>query len=131
MKYTFTFSGAGQYAPIFITVTGLTPSEMDINVHPTGIIVFEIRGLRIGGAVNPFNNDVGHLCFTRSEGASNIDQRRHEYYRQNVCLPFIEGCRRRFDLIEPGTEIPADCSSVGWMDGDWPQFKGVTEEKRI
>lgn len=44
-------------------------------------------------------------------------------------LKFIEGCRQRFDLIEPGTEIPDDCLSVGWMDGDWPQLKGVTEEK--
>lgn len=90
MKHTFTFSGAGQCAPIFITITGLTAGELDVNLCPSGLLVLKIRGLSIGGAVNPFITDIGYLCFTRSDGTSNIDQRRHEFYRQNVYLPFIE-----------------------------------------
>lgn len=123
IKHTFTFSGAGQCAPIFITVTGLTASELDVDCCPSGMLVLQIRGLCIGGAVNPNNNDIGYLGFTRSDGANNIDQRRHEYYRQNVYLPFIQATRRHFDMIEPGAEIPDHCY--------WPQLKGVTEEKLI
>lgn len=57
MKYTFTFSGAGQCAPIFIMATGLTAS------HPHGMLVVKIPGLSIGGAVNPSNKNIGYLCF--------------------------------------------------------------------
>ena len=45
VNLTFTFSGAGTSAPLFITVTGMTEKELP---EDTSLLV-EVKGLCIGG----------------------------------------------------------------------------------
>jgi hypothetical protein len=58
-----------------------------------------------------------------------MDQLRHSYYLKHVYFKFLKEIRLRFDNIPLSGEIPDDCRSVGWMDGDWPQLKAVTSEE--
>lgn len=41
----------------------------------------------------------------------------------------VQDIRLQYDKIQPTDNIPDDCCSVGWMDGDWPHLKAVTSEE--
>ena len=45
VKLTFIFSGAGTYASLFITVTGMTKKESPLYIS----LLVEVEGLCIGG----------------------------------------------------------------------------------
>jgi hypothetical protein len=123
---------AGLQAPLFITITGLSNDELSPTMYPDGVLVVEVEGLSIAGATNPGDRTIGYICFLRSSsGEIPTDQMRHMYYRKHVYFKLLQDLRLRFDNIPPDCNIPDDCCSVGWMDGDWPQIKAVTSEEII
>jgi hypothetical protein len=133
IKYTFSFSATGQSAPIFITVGGLTKSELSPEKCPSGVLLMKIPGLAVGAAIDPHNTQIGFLCFCRSDedddSGISVEQRRQEIYLEHAYFPFIAASRQAHDGIMPGSEIPDSKGAVGWCDGDWPQIKAcVTDE---
>ncbi|CAB9504815.1 expressed unknown protein [Seminavis robusta] len=63
VKLSITMTAAGVTAPLFISITGLTDRELvDQDDNDSGVIVFEIPGLSIGGGgVTASNRDIGYL----------------------------------------------------------------------
>jgi hypothetical protein len=67
VKLTYTFSGTGLQAPIFITVSGLTKEELPINTCPYDILHLQVDGLAIGGGgVQVGGTGTGHVVFIRN-----------------------------------------------------------------
>ncbi len=73
VKITWTFSGGGTCAPLFITVSGLNDREM-----PPGkdLIVLKIPGLCIGGSGVGSNAQHGYVVFMRRGGG--VDKMRFQ-----------------------------------------------------
>ena len=83
VKVTFTFSGAGMTAPLFITVSGLSEEEMpnDEFLH------VQVPGLAVGGeGVTVGNKTMGHIFFMRK--GKGADEERVRYYH---CLCRLHG----------------------------------------
>ena len=49
VKLTFTFSQAGCVADTFVSIVGLTESELPKRTCPTGFLALDIKGLAVGG----------------------------------------------------------------------------------
>ena len=120
VKLTYTFSGAGIMAPIFITVLGLNEREL-----PQGQCVsLKIPGLCVGGGgVTVGSKGFGILMFMRGE--QGIDKHRYEIYRDEILVPFIRQSRTEFGGWEEGTPIPEDMKAVSWCDGDLAQIENI------
>eukprot|EP00984_Skeletonema_dohrnii_P032677 scaffold27202_cov108-Skeletonema_dohrnii-CCMP3373.AAC.2 len=123
VKITFTFSGAGMTAPLFITVSGLSEEEMpdDDFLH------VKVPGLAINGqGVSVGNDQVGHVFFMRK--GKGADEERVKCYQEEVLLPYIETVRKDLDSNyspRPGMEVPTKLKAISWMDGDLAQVASV------
>ena len=124
VKITFTYTGAGMTAPLFITVSGLTEEEMpdDEFLH------VQVPGLAIGGAgVTIGSTEIGHIFFMRkTKGA---DEERVKIYQDEVLKPWIERVRKDLDSdFSYDTEVPTKMKAVSWMDGDLAQVATVIDD---
>ena len=62
VKLTWTLSGGGTCAPLFVTVTGLNDRELP----SADMLVVQVAGLCIGGSGVGANEQKGYIVFTRS-----------------------------------------------------------------
>jgi hypothetical protein len=129
IKLTFTFNAAGQMAPLFISVTGLSEKELPSETCPSGMLVMKVKGLAIGANVNVDCESVGYVVFLRKSDTNELDTRRFTYYRDEVYLPFIETIRKSMGY-EPGTPVPEVLTVVSSQDGDAEQRRVLTDENR-
>ena len=123
VKLTWTFSGGGTCAPLFITVSGLNDQEM---TPGNDLIVLKIPGLCIGGSAVGSNVQNGYVVL-RSSG---VDKMRFQFCQKHVLLPYINQLRKEyagFD-ISNGTNIPDELAAVSWCDGNLSQLHSVTNE---
>jgi hypothetical protein len=127
IKHTFTFSAAGQMAPVYTTVAGLSEKEMPEETCPSGMFAIKIPGLAVGSDVDPSNNLPGYVVFLRKTGDNSLDRRRHQHYRESVFLPFVEKVRNQWDNHVPGTEVPEHLTAVSYCDSDLAQMAVVTD----
>jgi hypothetical protein len=123
VKVTFTFSGAGMTAPLFITVSGVSEEEMpdDEFLH------VEVPGLAVGGAgVTVGNQTVGHVFFMRK--GKGADEERVKYYQDKVLLPWIEDVRKDMDSnYVSGMPVGRKLKAVCWMDGALEQVASIAD----
>ena len=125
VKLTWTLSGGGTCAPLFVTVTGLNEREL-----PSGdMLIFQVAGLCIGGSGVGANEQEGYIVFTRS----GHDQKRFEFYQSNVLLPFINSLRKEYSNsdISDGISIPDELTAAAWCDGDLPQMNAVVNNHNL
>ena len=100
MKLTFTFSAAGTFTPLFVTITGLNTRVLGGRNH----LLIKINGLCvIGGGVNVDNPSEGYVLFMAAQ--PNADLVRYTHYKQNILLPFVTKSCVEFDGYIPGTPI--------------------------
>ena len=126
VKLTYTFSGAGIMAPIFITVLGLNDRELPKDQ----CVSLQIPGLCVGGGgVTVGSKGFGILMFMRGE--KGIDKYRYEIYRDEVLIPFIKQSRMEFGGWEEGTPIPEDMKAVSWCDGDLAQIENIINPESL
>ena len=126
VKLTYTFTGSGVMAPIFVTVLGLTRREMP-NHH---CIAMDIEGLCVGGAgVNVGSKLSGRLMFMR--GDIRQDKHRYKEYRDHVLFPFIKKVREEVYNWDSRTLIPDDLKAVSWCDGDLAQIDNIVSNESI
>jgi hypothetical protein len=77
VKLTYTFTGTGLQAHIFVTVSGLTKEELPIETCPSGILHLEVKGLAIGGGgVQIGGQGKGHIVFIRNDSDKDKDKKR-------------------------------------------------------
>ena len=126
VKMTYTFSGAGTGAPIFVTVLGLTERELP---HHQCITV-SIEGLCVGGGgVTVGNKQKGWLVFMRGE--TGMDKERYKTYRDKVFIPFVNASRNEFNGWEDGDPITSDLQAISWCDGDLAQIENIVNEESL
>ena len=126
VKLTYTFSGAGTMAPIFITVLGLNDRELPKD-H---CVSLKIRGLCVGGGgVTVGSKGYGIMMFMRGE--KGIDKERYKIYRDEVLIPFIKESRHEFGGWVEGTPIPEDMKAVSWCDGDLAQIENIISNESM
>ena len=125
VKLTYTFSGAGSIAPIFITVMGLNDRELAENN-----IALKIEGLSIGGSgVTVGTKQCGYLLFMKGQKGADYDRYRH--YRDNVLIPFINQSHVDYTGWREGTEIPQKLKAVSWCDGDLAQIENIVSKESL
>ena len=130
IKLTFTFNAAGQMAPLFISVTGLSEKELPSETCRSGMLVMKVKGLAIGANVKVECESVGYVVFLRKCDTNELDTRRFAYYRDEVYIPFIENIRKSMGY-EPGTPVPEAFTVVSSQDGDAEQRRVLTDERRL
>ena len=79
VKHTFTFTAAGNLAPMYTTVSGLSEKELPVETCPSGMHVLEIPGLAVGSDVDPSNDLLGYVVFIRKTGGNSLDKRQHHH----------------------------------------------------
>ena len=123
VKVTFTFSGAGMTAPLFITVSGLSEEEMpnDEFLH------VQVPGLAVGGeGVTVGSKTMGHVFFMRK--GKGADEERVKYYQDEILLPWIEEVRKGIDSnYVTGMKVPTKLKAVSWMDGALDQVASIAD----
>ena len=121
IRHTVTFNGVGNTAPFYLTIYGLSESELPSSTCPTGVYQLPIPGFCYGGNQNVSSSTVGYLIFIRStkkDDEVSTDQLNHEIYRNIVFLPFVEQVRQHYlqnEGWEVGDEIDDDHIWVGWQ----------------
>ena len=126
VKLTYTFTGAGTMAPIFISVLGLNEKELPQDQ----CVSLKINGLCVGGGgVTVGETRHGTLLFTR--GDKDMDKNRYQIYRDEVLLPFIRTTRSEFGGWTEGSPIPEDMKAVSWCDGDLAQIDNIISEESL
>ena len=107
VKLTYTFTGAGTMAPIFISVLGLNERELPQDQ----CVALKIKGLSVGGGgVTVGAKQNGILLFMR--GDKGMDKNRYQIYRDEVLIPFIRESRSEFGGWKEGSPIPEDMKAV-------------------
>lgn len=70
VKMTHTFTGIGNHAPLFITVSGLSEEEMPIEGN---LLIMKVPGLCVGGGVGS-NEDVGYVVFAKNTRGTEVER---------------------------------------------------------
>ena len=70
VKLGTTGTAAGQTAPPYIVISGLTEKDMPEEDTPDGVLIMEIPKLSVGGLVDPDNKGVGFIVFICSDGTN-------------------------------------------------------------
>ena len=68
------------------------------------------------------------------EGNVLNDQVHHERYRNEICVPFVEGTRQAYlaeNKLTPDNAIENDAIWVSWMDSVDPGLKAMTKESQL
>ena len=123
VKLTYTFTGAGAMAPIFILVLGLNERELPQDQ----CVALEIKGVCVGGGgvtMGAKQNDI--LLFMR--GDKGMDKNRYQIYRDEVLIPFIRESHSEYRGWKEGSPIPEDMKVVSWCEGDLAQINNIITE---
>lgn len=138
VKHTFTFSAAGQLAPFYTTISGLSEKELPVETCPSGMLVMEVPGLAVGSDVDPSNNLPGYVVFLRKTGDNSLDKRKHKHYNDVAFIPHLQRTRQQWGGLEIGSdsdvtevEIPLDQTAVRYFDGEHAQMGIITEEEML
>ena len=132
VKLTYTFTATGLQAPVFVTVSGLTETELPVETCPTGILHLDIEGLSIGGGgVTAGGVGKGSLVFIRNDSDRDKDKKRVRYYRDHVFFPFVDNLRRLYSSWEPGMPVSEEMRVQSWCDGDNAQIQSIIDEESI
>ena len=119
VKRTWTLSGGGTCAPLFVTVMGLNERKLP----SSGMLVVQVAGLCIGGRGVGAHAQEGYIVFT----GSGQDQIRFEFYQSNALLPLINSLKKEYSNfdISDGISIPDKLTAASWCDGDLPQVHAI------
>ena len=60
---------------------------------PDGLLVLEVEGLSIGGAVDPTNRGKGFVVFTRSDGTKWVHVKRFLHQQSQALIGFLDNVR--------------------------------------
>ena len=121
MRHSVTFTPSGKQAEMAATVYGLSEEELPTETCPTGHLPLALPGFCYGGSQDSSQNTVGHLIFLRSTKESDevsTDQMNHEYYRNNVFLPFVAKTRQHYlsrEKWNPGDPVDDEYVWSGWQ----------------
>ena len=121
IRHTVTFNALGNAAPFYATVYGLSAEELPVSTCPSGLLPVLLSGFFYGGDQDISNKTKGWLVFIRSTNKEidvSTDQLNHEYYRNEVFLPYIEETRATYlrrECWTPGDEVEDDHVWVGWQ----------------
>lgn len=126
VRLTFTMNAVGNVAPIFITVYGLSESEL-LEKDENGLCVVEVPGLCVGGSENIDNKCPGYISFLTAkteEEQISMEQKNFLYYRNEIFLPWVQRLRqdvKKFHMYQAGsfTEVSLD-EVVGVNNSDSP-----------
>ena len=77
-KLTFALAANGKYAPITVSVCGLTEAELSKEECPSGVLLLAIEGICVGNG-----NDIGYLMLVRNDNNGITDKTRYKTYRGN------------------------------------------------
>lgn len=137
VRLTFTMTGSGLLAPLYVAVTGLNDRELKIpdDYWDNDMFVVEVPGFCIGGGVNPYAQEVGYVVFLRESvqkkgGNQKIPHKKFAHYHRTVFLPFVKKCREQLGYHDDDNEIPDELSAVSWCDGDIPQLSTIIQESQ-
>ena len=151
-----TFTAGGLSAPLFVTVYGLTKTEMP----GSDFVSIPVPGLAVGGHQDLYSKGVGSITFVRSGRDEKNEQREevipavgeHPYkdttatmpdncskesqianlYRKSVFWPFIEEIRKTcYGFSGSNDDIPEELKCVSWFDGCNSQMKILTSEQNM
>ena len=101
VKLTYTFSTAGNSAPICISILGLTEYELPQD----SCISFKIKGICVdGGGVTVGSSQEGIILLMR--GDVGYDKVRYKIYREQVILQFVAKIRFEYGGWQEVTPIP-------------------------
>ena len=121
IRHTVSFNGVGNAAPFYMTIYGLSDSELPKETCPSGVYHMMLPGFSYGANRNCSNSTVGHIVFIRStskEDDISTDQLNHELYRKQVFLPWVEETRENYLRLEGwkgGDDVDDDNIWVGWQ----------------
>jgi len=111
VKITWTFSGGGTCAPLFITVSGLNGREM-----PPGkdLIVLKIPDICIGDSGVGYNAQQQHEYVVFVRRGSCVNKMRFQFYQKHVLVPYINWLRKEYAGFETtvGSNIPDELTAV-------------------
>ena len=125
VKLGTTGTAAGQSAPPYIVISGLTEADMPLQNTPDGVLILEIPKLSVGGMVDPDNGGVGFVVFIHSDGSNDASVNRFHHQTQITYNSFINSIRKTrfgFDAERDGA-IPNKLTAVSWNDGAQDQLK--------
>jgi len=123
VRFTVTFSAGGYMAPLFMTVTGLSDSELPQSTCQDGVLILKIPGLCVGGTVDPRIQNYGYVAFIRSRKDGIVSEESPEmavfrYYRTNILLPWIEELRLVVHNHPSDAPVPDELTAWhGWTGG--------------
>ena len=138
VRFTFSFTAAGQFAPVYVTISGLTEEELDPVLCPSGFLAKKVSNLCKGGLDVHSNGGFGWVVFMRSDKKKKADHpkdeqwygmahQKHMHYNKKVLLPFIQRIRETLGW-KPGDPIPEWLRVCCWCDGDIPQLQAMLVE---
>ena len=95
VKCSWIFNAAGQFAPLCVSISGLTKVELPSSKCPSVLLRKKINGLCIGGnSMNPKEDQLlpaGYLLLLRNDKDGEQDK------KENIVLPFIASTRKQHD----------------------------------
>jgi hypothetical protein len=127
VRLTWTFSACGRCAPLFVTVCGLSESELP---GDDDLLVVKMPGLCIGGGGVGGSKEIGYIAFSRR--TQGCEQKRFEYYQKHVLMPWIDELRKECGYdAESGLAVPDELTAVSWKDGDISQINAIAKDHQI
>ena len=123
---------AGGYIGLpFMLVTGVTPEEMDLTLHPSGVVVMKVENMGRGVSNVTGSANHGFICFVVGSGVAASDDgltpmaRAHLYFLEHIVIPFLAGIRRELGW-NTGTAITPELRAVLLNDGAFDQMGAYT-----
>ncbi len=120
-------NGCGDVAPACYCFAGLIEREMPNDEF----IIWEVEGLCIGGYGAYHSTGIGYVLFMR--GTPGAENKRFQWIRDNILIPFINWGRKEYDGIdvESGAPMGDEHTAVSWCDGDNSQIDTIVSEEGI
>jgi hypothetical protein len=112
-------------APLVIRLTGLSEVELPTVSCKSGILVCEVPGLCVGGAVDPRTTACGYIVFTRctkGKKDESPDQKFFAWYYKNIYRQFIADQRKAYFGWKEKSPVDIELTAASWNDGDIPQL---------
>ena len=124
-------SAGCQLGNAFMLVTGASTDEVDLTVHPSGVVLVEVPGMSLGVGNAASSSNSGFICIvvgsnptTQEDGLTPI-ARAHLVFLERVVRPFIESVRKQLGWRE-GAPIPQSLRAVLLNDGAFDQVPPTT-----
>ena len=120
VKITYTFSAAGNMAPIFILVLGINARDIPKDT----IFLIKIKGIYVGGGgANVGAQHYVMIKFTPGENA--MDNIRYKIYRDKIIIPFIAQARVEHGKCQVGMPITKELKAFSWCGGYLTQIDNI------